>query len=91
MRRIILLITAATLMAAMLTVVSVPAFAAPPAFSTDPVDYVTDISIQWAQEVYTVWCSFNLSYACVDFIRAVDLPSHTSDTSDEFQAPVWLF
>ena len=91
MRRIILLIAAAALMAAMMTVMSAPAFAAPPGFSTDPADYVPDISIQSGQEGDPVWGYFSLSDGCVDFFGAVDVPGHTSDTSDEFQGPVCLF
>jgi len=91
MRRIILLITAAALMAAMLTVLSVPALAAPPEVSTDPVGYVPDISIQSGQEGDPVWGYFSLSDGCVDFFGAVDVPGHTSDTSNEFQGPVCLF
>ena len=91
MRRIILLIAAAALMAAMMTVMSAPAFAAPLGVSTDPADYVPDISIQSGQEGDPVWGYFRLSDGCVDFFGAIDVPGHTSDTSDEFQGPVCLF
>jgi hypothetical protein len=90
MRRIILLITAA-LMAATMTVLSAPAFAAPLGVSTDHVDYVADISIQLGQEGDQVWGYFSLSDGCVDFFGAIDVPAHSSDTSNEFQGPACLF
>ena len=91
MRRIIMSVTVALVMAAMLTVMSASAFAAPPGVSTDPVDYVPDISIQSGQEGDPVWGYFSLSDGCVDFFGAIDVPGHTSDTSNEFQGPVCLF
>ncbi len=91
MRRILLVSMAAALMAVMITVMSVPAFAAPLGGSVDPVDYVPDISIQSGQEGNPVWGYFSLSGGCVDFFGAIDVPGHRSDTSNEFQGPVCLF
>jgi len=90
MRRIILMITAAALMATMMTVMSAPAFAAPLGVSTDPIDYVPEFSVRSGQEGDPVWGYFSLSDGCVDFFGAIDVPGHSSDTSDEFQGPVCL-
>lgn len=90
MRRIFLVLTAAALMVVMITVMSAPAFAAPLGASIDPTDYVPDISIQSGQEGDPVWGYFSLSGGCVDFFGAIDVPGHTSDTSNEFQGPVCL-
>ena len=90
MRRIILLIAAA-LMAVMMMVMSAPAIATPLGVSTDPADSVPDISIQSGQEGDPVWGYFSLSDGCVDFFGAIDVPGHSSDTSNEFQGPACLF
>jgi hypothetical protein len=85
MRRIISVFTIVALMAAMMVVMPVPAFA-----QTDGEEFVPDISVQSGQPGDPVWGYFTLSDGCVDFFGALDVPGHTSDTSNEFQGPVCL-
>ena len=71
-------------MAVMVLVMAVPAFA------HTGEEFLPDISVQSGQPGDPVWGYFTISDGCVDFFGALDVPGHTSDTSNEFQGPVCL-
>ncbi len=85
MRRIVSVLSAAALVAAMTVATAVPAFAQPTGE-----EFVPDISVRVAGPGAPVWGHFTLSDGCVDFFGAIDVPGHTSDSSNEFQGPVCL-
>ncbi len=85
MRRSISVLAALAIMTAMMVVTAVPAFA-----QTGGEEFVPDIAVQSGQLGDPVWGYFTLSDGCVDFFGAIDVPGHTSDTSNEFQGPVCL-
>ena len=82
MRRILLVLSTAALMMALIVATAMPAFAAPWDFS---------ISVPQEQTGGYVSGYLTVSDGCVDFFGALDVPGHTSDTSNEFQGPVCLF
>ncbi len=87
MRRMVSVLSAAAIVAATTVATAVPAFAQ----TTPGEEFVPDISVQSGQPGDPVWGYFTLSDGCVDFFGALDVPGHTSDTSNEFQGPVCLF
>ena len=72
----------ALVMVAMMVTTAIPAFAAPWDFS---------VSVPQEQTGGYVSGYLTVSDGCVDFFGALDVPGHTSDTSNEFQGPVCLF
>ncbi len=85
MRRIFSVLTVVALMAVMMVIMAVPAAA-----QTGGEEFLPNISVQSGQAGDPVWGYFTLSNGCVDFFGALDVPGHTSDTSNEFQGPVCL-
>ena len=88
MRRRVSVLSAAALMAATIAATAVPAFAQT---AGEEASFLPDISVQSGQPGDPAWGYFTLSDGCVDFFGALDVPGHTSDTSNEFQGPVCLF
>ncbi len=86
MRRMVSVLSAAALVAAITVATAVPAFAQ----TTGGDAFSPDISVQVGQAGDPVWGYFTLSDGCVDFFGALDVPGHTSDSSNEFQGPVCL-
>ena len=82
MRRILLVLSAAALMVALTLATAIPAFASPFDFS---------ISVAPEQTGGHLSGHLTVSDGCVNFFGAIDVPGHTSDTSNEFQGPVCLF
>ena len=86
MKRIISFLAVMAAVAAMVAAMAIPAFA------QTGEEFSPDISVRSGQPGDPVWGYFTLSSdGCVDFFGAIDVPGHTSDTSDEFQGPVCLF
>ncbi len=52
--------------------------------------FLPDVYVRTGQPGDPVRGYFTLSDGCVDFFGALDVPGHTSDTSNEFQGPVCL-
>ena len=89
MRRMVSVLSAAALMAAATAATAIPALAQ--TAGEEASFFVPDISVRSGQPGDPVWGHFTLSDGCVDFFGAIDVPGHTSDTSNEFQGPVCLF
>ncbi len=89
MRRMVSVLSAAALMAAATAATAVPAFAQTPGEEEEE-EFVPDISVRSGQPGDPVWGYLTISDGCVDFFGALDVPGHTSDTSNEFQGPVCL-
>ena len=90
MRRMVSVLSAAALMAAATAATAVPAFAQ--TAGEEAAFFVPDISVRSGQPGDPVWGYFTLSSdGCVDFFGALDVPGHTSDSSNEFRGPVCLF
>ena len=85
MKRIISFLAVMAAVAAMVAAMAMPAFAQPGE------EFVPDISVQSGQPGDPVWGYLTISDGCVDFFGALDVPGHTSDSSNEFQGPVCLF
>jgi hypothetical protein len=81
-KRILMVLMVALVMVAMMVTTGIPAFAAPWDFSA---------SVPQEQTGGYVSGYLTVSDGCVDFFGALDVPGHTSDTSNEFQGPVCLF
>jgi hypothetical protein len=79
-------LSAAAVLTATTVATAVPAFAQSP-----DEEFVPDISVQSGQPGDPVWGYLTVSDGCVDFFGALDVPGHTSDSSNEFQGPVCLF
>ena len=86
MRRLVSILSAAAVLTATMVATAVPAFAQIPGE-----EFVPDISVRSGQPGDPVWGYFTLSDGCADFFGAVDVPGHTSDTSDDFRGPVCFF
>jgi hypothetical protein len=86
MRRLVSVLSAAAVLTAATVATAVPAFAQTPGG-----EFVPDISVQSGQPGDPVWGYLTISDGCVDFFGALDVPGHTSDSSNEFQGPVCLF
>ena len=85
MKRIISFLAVMAAVAAMVAAMAMPAFAQPGE------EFVPDISVRSGQPGDPVWGYLTVSDGCVDFFGALDVPGHTSDSSNEFQGPVCLF
>ncbi len=85
MKRIIPVLAVMAVVAAMAAAMATPAFAQPGE------EVSPDISVRSGQPGDPVWGYLTVSDGCVDFFGALDVPGHTSDTSNEFQGPVCLF
>ena len=88
MRRLVSVLSAATVLTATTVATAVPAFAQTPG---EEEEFVPDISVRSGQPGDPVWGYLTVSDGCVDFFGALDVPGHTSDSSNEFQGPVCLF
>ena len=88
MRRMVSVLSAVAIVAATTVATAVPAFAQTP---TGVEEFLPDISVRSGQPGDPVWGYLTISDGCVDFFGALDVPGHTSDTSDDFQGPVCLF
>ena len=86
MRRLVSVLSAAAVLTATTVATAVPAFAQSPGE-----EFVADISVRSGQPGDPVWGYLTISDGCVDFFGALDVPGHTSDSSNEFQGPVCLF
>jgi hypothetical protein len=86
MRRLVSILSAAAVLTATMVATAVPAFAQIPSE-----EFVPDISVRSGQPGDPVWGYLTVSDGCVDFFGALDVPGHTSDSSNEFQGPVCLF
>ena len=86
MRRLVSVLSAAAVLTATTVATAVPAFA-----QTPGEEFVPDISVRSGQPGDPVWGYLTVSDGCVDFFGALDVPGHTSDSSNEFQGPVCLF
>jgi hypothetical protein len=86
MRRLVSVLSAAAVLTATIAATAVPAFA-----QTPGEEFVPDIEVRSGQPGDPVWGYLTVSDGCVDFFGALDVPGHTSDTSNEFQGPVCLF
>jgi hypothetical protein len=69
----------------------VAAMAMPALAQTGEEEFSPDISVRSGQPGDPVWGYFTLSDGCADFFGAIDVPGHTSDTSDDFRGPVCFF
>ncbi len=87
MRRLVSVLSAAAVLTATTVATAVPAFAQTPGAE----EFVPDISVRSGQPGDPVWGYLTISDGCVDFFGALDVPGHTSDSSNEFQGPVCLF
>jgi hypothetical protein len=88
MRRLVSVLSAAAVLTATTVATAVPAFAQTPG---EEEEFVPDISVRSGQPGDPVWGYLTVSDGCVDFFGALDVPGHTSDSSNEFQGPVCLF
>ncbi len=88
MRRPVSVLSAAAVLTATTVATAVPAFAQTPG---EEEEFVPDISVRSGQPGDPVWGYLTVSDGCVDFFGALDVPGHTSDSSNEFQGPVCLF
>jgi hypothetical protein len=88
MKRIISFLAVMAAVAAMVAAMAIPAFAQP---GEEEEEFSPDISVRSGQPGDPVWGYFTLSDGCADFFGAVDVPGHTSDTSDDFRGPVCFF
>ena len=87
MRRMLSVLSAAAVLTATTVATAVPAFAQTPGEE----EFVPDISVRSGQPGDPVWGYLTVSDGCVDFFGALDVPGHTSDSSNEFRGPVCLF
>jgi hypothetical protein len=84
-RRMVSVLSVATILAATTVATAVPAFA------QTGEEVSPDISVRSGQPGDPVWGHFTLSDGCADFFGAIDVPGHASDTSDDFRGPVCFF
>ena len=89
MRRLVSVLSAAAVLTATTVATAVPAFAQTPGEEEE--EFAPDISVRSGQPGDPVWGYLTISDGCVDFFGALDVPGHTSDSSNEFQGPVCLF